>query len=174
MIERGQITLLYKEGFSISAISKKIKCSRCAVRVTLKRFEETGKYTNRPKSGRKRHTTIREDRVLVHAALRNRRKSSKELRSDMYEQHNINISAQTVRRRLTEAGLYGRKARRKPLLSEKHKEKRLVWAKKYAKWTIDDWTKIIWSDETNIEVIYNFICLVMEKQIFTLFFFCVG
>ncbi|GJQ76951.1 hypothetical protein Trydic_g15148 [Trypoxylus dichotomus] len=30
-------------------------------------------------------------------------------------------------------------------------EKSLLWARKYRDWTVEDWSKVIWSDESNIE-----------------------
>ena len=32
------------------------------------------------------------------------------------------------------------------------KTKRLQWARKYAEWTVDDWRKVIFSDEAHFEV----------------------
>lgn len=153
--ERAQIVLLHSQRKTITAIAKKIKCSRCAVRTTIKRYQETGSFSNRPRSGRKRITTAREDRELQRISLRDRRKSSKQLASELLLQHRIAVSAQTVRRRLVNVGLRGRKARHKPRLSETHKTQRLLWAQRHKDWTVDDWAKVMWSDESNIEVRIN-------------------
>lgn len=153
--ERAQIVLLHSQKMTLSAIARRMKCSRCAVRTAIKRYQETGLYANKSKSGRKRATTTREDRLLQRISLRDRRKTSKELSSELLIEHNISISAQTVRRRLASVGLHGRIARRKPRLTENHKKMRLLWAKKYRHWTIDDWAKVMWSDESNIEVCIN-------------------
>lgn len=48
----------------------------------------------------------------------------------------------------SEAGLNGRVARKKPLLSKTQKKKRLEWAKKYRKWTEKDWERVLFSDES--------------------------
>ena len=40
--------------------------------------------------------------------------------------------------------------KKKPLLSSSHKKKRLVFALKYQHWTVEDWKRVIWSDETRI------------------------
>ena len=41
---------------------------------------------------------------------------------------------------------------KKPYLSEKHKKARLEFAKRHKDWTIEDWKKVIWSDETKINI----------------------
>lgn len=149
---RGQIILLYRQGVSQVKIAKTIKCSRCAVQNTIKRFQQTGTYRNLPKSGRKRVTTAREDRLIELTALRDRRQSAVGISSELRGQLNTVVSVRTIRRRLAAANLPARKPRRKPLLTEKHRKQRLVWAKKYQNWTLDDWAKVIWSDESNIDV----------------------
>lgn len=152
--ERAQIVLLSTQGCTQSEIARRMKCSRCAVQTTLKRYKETGTYENRAKSGRKRRTSYRTDRYLYRIALKNRRKSSKELSSELWIKHGISLSSSTVRRRLRAANLHGRIARRKPYLTQAHRKKRLEWAKKYAHWTVEDWSRVIFSDESNIEVCF--------------------
>lgn len=151
-VERGQIVLLKKQGVSIHEIARQMNFSRCAVRTTIRRFEEIGCYKNKPRSGRKKVTTIREERILERMSLRNRRLSSKDLSSQLYQQYKVKISPRTMRRRLCDVGLKGCKARRKPYLTPAHKKQRLLWARKYKNWTSEDWAKVMWTDESNIEV----------------------
>jgi hypothetical protein len=54
------------------------------------------------------------------------------------------ISEATVRRRRDEAGL------RSYIIEE-----RLNWALKYQDWTVDDWRRVIWSDETIVWIGVN-------------------
>lgn len=140
--ERSQIVLLSTLGWSQVAIAKKMICSRCAVQFTLKRYKETGSYENKPKTGQRRCTSERDDRILKRMAIRNRRKSSKELNSELWTHHGVSISSVTVRRRLKEVNLHGRVARRKPYLTAEHKKKRLNWARKYENWTIQEWSRL--------------------------------
>jgi hypothetical protein len=44
------------------------------------------------------------------------------------------------------------RALKKPLLSKHHKKKRLEWAKKYSSWTEVDWEKVLFTDESKIEL----------------------
>ena len=51
-----------------------------------------------------------------------------------------------------QSGLYGRVARRKPVLSKRHMTARLEFAKRHRKDSQTMRNKIIWSDETKIEL----------------------
>ncbi|KRT83032.1 hypothetical protein AMK59_4117 [Oryctes borbonicus] len=152
MADSGQIVLLSAQGLTQSAISKKINCSRCAVQTTLKRNKETEGYKNRPKSGRKRRITARTDRLLERMALQDRRKSSKELSSELWTRYGVFLTPSAVRTRLKAANLQGRIARKKPHLTPTHRKKRMEWAKKYTHWTEEEWLRAIFSDESNIEL----------------------
>lgn len=41
-------------------------------------------------------------------------------------------------------------ARQKPPLSNAQKNKRLAWAHSHLNWTLEDWCRVLWSDETYI------------------------
>ena len=129
-----------------------MKCSRYCVQNTLKRFVETGVHRNSKKPGRNRITTERDDRKIERISLKNRKKSSSAVASDFNKDEIHKISSRTVRKRLNEAGLEGRRARKKPWLSADNIKNRLAWAKNHQKWTTNDWARVLWSDETYIEV----------------------
>jgi len=40
--------------------------------------------------------------------------------------------------------------RKRPVLSKRHRKERLDFAEAYKYWTIEDWKRVIWSDETKI------------------------
>jgi DDE superfamily endonuclease len=46
-------------------------------------------------------------------------------------------------------------AAKKPGLSAENVAKRLAWAEKYKDWTVEDWKKVIWSDESSIWIGVN-------------------
>lgn len=150
--ERAQIVLLASQGMSQQKISKTLKHSRAAVQYALRLYRETGEYISKPRPGRKRKSSAREDRILARESLKNRQKTSSELAASLQERQNVTLSARTVRRRLTEAGLRGCKARKKPWLSEENKKRRLEWAKLHKDWSHEDWSNVVWSDEANFEV----------------------
>ncbi|KAG0862053.1 hypothetical protein G6F16_012825 [Rhizopus arrhizus] len=60
------------------------------------------------------------------------------------------VGVETVRRALRKAGLGAIEKPKKPLLSAKIIRNRLSWYITHKDWTVDDWKRVIWSDETKI------------------------
>jgi hypothetical protein len=96
-------------------------------------------------------TTKHEDRYIERALKQN---NSLPLR-DITNIIGLPISERTVRRRRSEAGLGSYVATEKPGLSSQNVAKRLAWAERYKDWTIDEWKKVIWSDESSIWIGVN-------------------
>ncbi|KAJ4431308.1 hypothetical protein ANN_19905 [Periplaneta americana] len=69
------------------------------------RFRETGDYSRRPGSGRKRVTSARDDHFIVLNTLRNRHSTAIETRRNFQKIRQVNVSERTVRGRLDECGL---------------------------------------------------------------------
>lgn len=150
--QRLKIKILHEQGMSQVKIAREVKCSRCAVQYAINRFQETGSHENRPRTGRKRVTTDRDDRLLIRQSLQDRKKTAIDLAASLSEAKGKPVSVHTVRRRLLKAGLKGCKARKKPWLSEHNMKIRLEWALKHKDWTVEDWSNVLWSDESNFEV----------------------
>lgn len=64
--------------------------------------------------------------------------------------NNTTVCAETIRRVLKENGLHAAPKVKKPLLSQRHRQARLDFARRHQHWTLADWHKVIWSDETKI------------------------
>jgi len=45
-------------------------------------------------------------------------------------------------------GFRRRVARKKPLITETNRKKRLAWAQEHLDWLLEQWAKILWIDET--------------------------
>ena len=98
--------------------------------------------------GRKRKTTVREDKVIQRKIKIDRRKSASSVKDEIMQEIGITISSQTVRRRAHEAGLYGRVARKKPYVNKANRLKRLNYVKTYRDKEMSFWKHVLWSDES--------------------------
>ena len=59
-----------------------------------------------------------------------------------------NVSEDVVRRVLRLRGYERRIAQPKPPLTPDHMRRRKRWAEEHLSWTVEDWSKILWTDET--------------------------
>ena len=73
-------------------------------------------------------------------------------------------SIDTVKRQLLRNGLFGRVAAKKPLLTQKHVNKRKRCCEDKASWTISQWNKVKFSDECKIELNQNMWQYVRRKS----------
>ena len=63
------------------------------------------------------------------------------------------VSAQTVRRTLKEVGLCSATKKKVPMLKASHCQRRLKFTRDHENWTVEDWKRVLWSDETKINQI---------------------
>ena len=73
-----------------------------------------------------------------------------DIAKELQELNIVDISPNTVRRRLSETDLHGRALVKKPLLKQNHVKGRLNFVDKYQNWTEKEWKQVLWSDESKI------------------------
>jgi transposase len=108
-----------------------------------------------PKSqnGRPALLTERDRRNIVRSVVTGRQSTAVQLQRTLQTDSLIpNVSVNTLRRVMYKAGLKGRIKRKKPLLKKEHRKKRKAFAQIHSAWTMDDWKKVIWSDESKFNV----------------------
>ena len=59
----------------------------------------------------------------------------------------VYASDRVLRAAFETEGYHRRIARAKPYLSAANKECRLTWAKEHENWNVQDWLRVIWTDE---------------------------
>jgi hypothetical protein len=89
-------------------------------------------------------------RLLAQSVLTGETRTATELTQKARSEHGIEISPSTVRRVLHQQGLKVRHTIKKPRLTAKHKKSRLEFARAHRHWTVEDWKRVIFSDETVI------------------------
>ena len=60
------------------------------------------------------------------------------------------VHPQTIRNVLKKDGFRAGTKRKVPLLKKTHQQQRLKWALEHANWTVEDFKRILWTDETKI------------------------
>ncbi len=102
-----------------------------------------------PRAGRPAKLSYRGRRALVREVKKNPKITVAELQRCIREMGE-SCRKSTITAALHQSGLYGRVARRKPLLSARHMKACMEFAKKHLKDSKMVTNKILWSDETKI------------------------
>uniref|UniRef100_A0A9J8CUB7 HTH cro/C1-type domain-containing protein n=1 Tax=Cyprinus carpio carpio TaxID=630221 RepID=A0A9J8CUB7_CYPCA len=127
-VQKAIIDTLKREGKTQKEMSEQIGCSQSAVSRHL-----SGKSVGRKKCGKKRCTTRRGDRTLRKIVEKDRFQTLGDLRKQWTES-GVETSRATVHRRV--------------LLNQKQWQKRLTWATEKQHWTVAQWSKVLFSDES--------------------------
>lgn len=104
----------------------------------------------RLKAGRPGKVTPTSRRLMVRSVTNGLLENAIEVQRFLQEQLNINISVNRVREILREENLCGQKKVRKPKLTPSHRKQRREFVARYLHWSISDWKRVLWSDETKI------------------------
>jgi len=113
-----------------------------------KRYQTYGDVTHRHGGGRQRATTQAEDRFLVIQTRRHRFMNATTLRNDVENATGVRVSTQTVRNRLHSVGMRARRPAIRIPLMRQHLQTRLQWARGHVTWTLNDWTPVLFTDES--------------------------
>ena len=107
----------------VKAVAKAIKCAKSTVQYWLNRWKESKDLSDSKRIGRPRSTTKKVDQQISDLATTNTRAIQHVLK-----RKNVDISQETIRRRLKEYGAKFSLTISKSLLTKKHRQKRLDWA----------------------------------------------
>jgi len=147
-VERAAIITLHKVNWLSKDIAQAIKCNKNTVALWIERWEEEHSVKDKERSGRPRCTDDMTDIAIQDFAEEKKVTVPKEIKSAL----ELDVSLNTIRRRLHEVGLYGRVARETHAWTEHDIQRRLSFANGYRHFTEQDWERVIFCDETHIEL----------------------
>lgn len=143
LIQRAACVVLAAEGRTRQEIGTLAGVSQPTVRHWIAHYDEH-KNLNEQKHGGQRVTDEALDTAIAGASHLDPFASPRGIKRAL----NLDVSENTIRRRLDEAGLHARVARHQFLLTDEHKRKRLSFAEGYSRWSEDDWCTVIFADES--------------------------
>ena len=139
-------------GLSQRKIAKQLGYSNSTISEFLRRYDASGDLNRKSGSGGIKKSSEEDDAVLEQLSLQDRFRTANELRKDWKDRTGVNVSKSTVNRRLISLNLPAMKPKKKPLLDEGQRRRRLAFAMRYRHWTARDWKRVIFSDETWMEL----------------------
>lgn len=118
---------------------------------TLGDLKKRGVAKSQPRSGRPVKLTERDKRhieIYIRTNFKTRRTRLDHLIRDL----ELGTSENTVRKALRELRYDHKVARRRPFLKNNDRKRRLQYAKRHRNWTVEDWARVIFTDEMAVKI----------------------
>ena len=146
-----EILGMQKAGVSARQISREYNLSYSGAKKLCAKLKSSGSCGRTPGSGCKRKTTERSDRFIFKCANAGTLTKA-EIVNELKNQTNVKVCSKTIQHRLKEKGLIWKKKCKKkckkPYVSEKNRKARLAFAREHVGWSLDQWKRVVWSDES--------------------------
>jgi transposase len=145
--QRYAIITLYKQHLLRAEIARQVGCDLKTVRHWIGRYILTGTVAEQPR-GRKRKTDENTDTNIAIRSVDDPFMKPKQIKAEL----DLEVAPRTVDRRLVEAELPGRVAKKEHDFKPAHLRARVSFGSGYQNWTKQMWSLVLFSDETHIEM----------------------
>ncbi|GFV53822.1 HTH_Tnp_Tc3_2 domain-containing protein [Trichonephila clavipes] len=135
-------------------VSEELWIAQSVISRLWQRFQGNGNVSRCYSTGRPRVTAPNEDQYIYLAvtAKRNRRSTASDLSRQLSSATGTTVSRQAVYRRLGHIGLYACRPVRCVPLTATHCRLRLTWSREHALWTPQQWSCVVFSDESRFSL----------------------
>ena len=150
-VQRGQAIALLNQGQRQQQVARPFGVHVSTIERLVRRLRETGRVADRPRSGRPRVTSQRQDRAIRLAHLRNCHLTATETAVNTVGSHNRRIHPKTVRNRLRE---FGRRPNVGLPLNWARRARRMAWVTAQAPrcFPMRQWRRVFFTDESRFTV----------------------
>jgi len=133
-------------------ISRKTGISCSTVSYNIRKLKALGSLNHVGGNGRKRSITASAARTVGQLIRREKQTSAAEISVELRMRRNLAVSVSTVRRHLRRKGYKSCLPKKKPMLTDQQRHRRLQWAMAHKD---DDWRRTVFSDESSIQLFRN-------------------
>lgn len=152
-LERRHIAIgMMTAGMSARDVARHVGVHESTISRLRVRYQLTGNVKDRPRSGRPRKTTPREERYIVTTSRRNRFMSSRKLAGHLRNATGTRVCDRTIRNRLRAARLHWRRPYVGIPLTLRHRQARVVWARIHQRWIRRQWNNVLFTDESRFNL----------------------
>ena len=135
---------LHQNGRSLCEISKLLQLSHMTVSNIAKIFLQSGSVENKARSGRPKVVTDRDYLKLERLVKVNYRDSLSDITSKFNEARDRRVSKRTVQHHFNKHGFNRRVSRKRVVIPEVNRKKRLSWCLEKRRWLVNgNWHKVI-------------------------------
>lgn len=152
---RAKIFEMMKKNVSQRKIGRDLGIPPSTVHNIVKRIRESGEITVRKGQGRKPKLNGRDLRALRRHCIKNRHSSINDITAWAQDYFRKSLSSTTVRSYIRKCQLKLYCAKRKPYINSVQKRRRLLWARRHLGWSIVQWKRVLWSDESVFHIFFG-------------------
>ena len=145
--KRNDVLSLLNSGHTVAKIVRRVRVSKATVCGIEKIACPDRK---KAKGGRPQKLTIENKRYCVQKIAKGGLGNAIQAKEELSHSLKINVSADTVRRTLKNYGLGALPKVKKPDISDDNAKERLLWCKDRIDWTLDNWKRVIFTDELRV------------------------
>jgi transposase len=152
-LQIGRVLQGIDDGKSYQQCADIVGVHRTTISRLMAKINDSGTPARRAGSGRPPKTSPNTDRLIVREVKKNRFVTAKTICKELGV---CDISVWTVRRRITASGEFKSYwSAKKPFLSKRNIKRRLAWCLARQHWIVEDWRKVMWTDESPFVLRYN-------------------
>ena len=144
---KNNIISLIDSGHSSRKIAAQLGISHSTV---MREHARLRPNVQKRKAGRPAKLTVVDKRNIVQNIMAGKADTAVQLARNLGDSTKTKISPDTVCRALKEAGMKAATKKKKPRLLSHHICQHLEFGLRHQHWTVEDWKRVIWSDETKI------------------------
>ena len=145
--QRNHILSLFNSGHSAHQISSLTGVHHTTISKLRRQHHP---YLQKSSGGRPRKLSEANARYAIHLIASRKAENAVQITKVLQDITNQPLSSQTTCHCLKNAGMKAVVKTNKPLLTKRHRKERMDFALAHLNWTVEDWKRVVWSDETKI------------------------
>jgi transposase-like protein len=145
--KKADIVALLIKGKSTKEVAKSLGFSQSTMNRVRRKHSSSLEL---PQRGRREILIASEKRLVLYLVTVRRLETTVEAAKVLRVNREVGFCDNTLRNALTDVGLGACEKIPKPCLSQRNVQERLCFATIHKDWTIEDWKRVVFSDETKI------------------------
>jgi len=146
IIDKSYLQALRVAGKTFREIGNLMEIDQRTAARCHKRMVDSNRYDRKSGSGKQRQTSERENQGILRAVRRDRLITSKQIKRDLPI---LTVGPRTIRRRINDCSEFRNAWQsKKPFVSETNRIRRVAWCREHVDWTLEQWSRVLWSDES--------------------------
>lgn len=151
--QRIRICILLDEAlYTSKELAEQFNVDKSTITRLYSKYKKTNSTKDLPKSGRPRILDKREERRAVRYIVSGECSTATQVQQKLQSDYKIEVCPETIRRVFKKNGLKSAVKTKKPLLTPRLRKARYEFARKYKHWDYNDWSNVVWSDESRFNL----------------------